>query len=137
MTSGKRKIRIWVFVFFGLFIALYILFQSKNLLLGPRITVSEPNDGATLTYNLVTIKGVASNISLITIDDRPIFVDDQGNFSEKLIAPYGYSIIKVEAQDRFGKATKKLIHIYLPDTVGVLESPVASSTVATSTATSS
>lgn len=137
MTSSKQRIRIGLFVFFGVLIVGYILFQSKNLLLGPQITVTEPSDGATLTYNLVTIKGVATNISRISIDDRPIFVDDQGNFSEKLIAPHGYSIIKVEAQDKFGKATQKLIHVYLPDTVSVLESPVASSTMATSTATSS
>ena len=137
MSNPQKTIKIWFLFFITLAIISYILFQSKSLILGPQLTVSEPKNGATLTYNLVTVKGVATNISLIKIDDRAIFVDDHGNFSEKLIAPEGYSIIKVEARDRFGKMTEKFIHVYLPEHMGAVETHPATSTTATSTTPSS
>ncbi len=131
MTSTPRqKLRIGLFFLLGIIGASYILFQSQNLILGPEIVISEPSDGATLSYNLVTIKGSTKNVTTVTIDDRPIFIDKQGLFSEKLIAPPGYSIIKVTGQDRFGKKIEKRIHLYLPKAAAspLLETPVSTST---------
>lgn len=114
MVNTQRKLKIGFFVLLIIGLGAYALFQSKNLIEGPRLTITEPKDGATLTYNLMEIKGTAYNISAISIDDRAIFVDKDGNFSEKLIAPVGYSIIKVGARDKFGKSVEKLIRVYLP-----------------------
>jgi hypothetical protein len=113
MNSHKKNIRrIALFVIFLLLVG-YIIFQSKNILLGPIIKVSEPKDGQTMTYEVVTVSGEARNISYIYLNDRQIFVDTLGHFSEKLIAPTGYSIIKLSAQDKFGRKTEKLIRIIL------------------------
>ena len=136
MSSARQKLRVAFFVLVAVFILLYILFQSKNLILGPQITITEPLDGATLTYNLVTIKGKAQNISSIRIDDRSIFIDNQGLFNEKLIAPVGYSIIQVEGSDRFGKKEQKLIHLYLPQSAVPVPTVSTTSVATTSSATS-
>ncbi len=124
-------------MFLSILIVGYVLFQSKNLISGPQISVTEPKDGATLSYNLVTVKGNAQNIAYIHLNDRLIFIDEAGQFSEKLIAPPGYSIIKIEAQDKFGKSIEQFIHVYLPESATTPMSTVpATTTVATSTATS-
>ena len=75
---------------------------------------------------LVTVAGTATNIARISLDDRQIFVDKQGNFSEKLLVPPGYTIIKLAAQDKFGRTTEKLVALNY----------TASSNIGTSSATS-
>jgi hypothetical protein len=114
MSNHRRNAK-WGFVIFAVIALLaYGLFQSKKLIEGPQITVFEPQDGATLTENLVTIKGVAKNIAYIKLDDSPIFVDNSGLFSEQLLVPVGYSTIKVSAQDKFGRVEERFIHVELP-----------------------
>lgn len=89
----------------------YSFYQSKNLLMGPVITVSEPKNGATVPEQLVKIAGIAKNINKITLDDRPIYVDEVGVFSEKLLLSDGYNIIKISAWDKFSKKTEKTIEL--------------------------
>jgi Glucodextranase, domain B len=137
MINYNRSVKRGLFVFVILALVAYGLFQSKKLIEGPQITIFEPQNGATLTGDLVTIRGVAKNIAYIWLDDTPIFVDNNGQFDEQLVVPQGYSTIKVSAQDKFGKKTQELIRVELP----VSNLPAATSTpniapIATSTATS-
>lgn len=114
-----------------LILGIYVLFQAKNLILGPQITITEPADGVTVSFNVVSIKGIARNISEITLDDSPIFIDTKGVFAEKLIVPPGYSIIKLSAQDRFGRKKTTLLHIvYTKEAVTI---PDIETTTGTST----
>jgi hypothetical protein len=95
---------------FGL-IGLYALFQARFVILGPSISVYTPSNGASLPSPVVTVSGKATNIAYISLNDRPIFVDQDGHWSEKLIAPEGLSIMTVRAQDRFGRSTEKQIEV--------------------------
>jgi hypothetical protein len=113
MSSPKKTISRVFYGFLIILFALYILFQAKNLLIGPVISIDEPKDGATLTYEVITVKGTAKNVSYIYLDNKQIYVDTDGHFNEKLIAPAGYSIIELSAQDKFGRKTKKFIRIVL------------------------
>jgi hypothetical protein len=136
MTYHRRYIK-WGFVVFAVIALLaYGLFQSKKLIEGPQITIYEPQDGATLTENLVTIKGVAKNIAYIKLDDSPIFVDNNGLFSEQLLVPVGYSAIKISAQDKFGKTEVRFIHVELPTSTLPSDTSPVRVLQATSTATS-
>ncbi|MBX4200181.1 hypothetical protein KW790_01855 [Candidatus Parcubacteria bacterium] len=99
-----------VTVFFVL-ITIYGLFQARFLILGPQLQIAFPKDGENVADPLLTIRGQALNTTFISLNDRPIFVDQSGYFSEKLIAPGGPSIIKFKARDRFGRETEKIIHI--------------------------
>jgi len=86
MSNPRQKARIWFFLVVIFLIVLYVLFQSKNLLSGPQIEITEPKDGATLSYNLVTVKGNAQNIAYIHLNDRLIFIDEKSIFSEKFFS---------------------------------------------------
>lgn len=112
---NRRKLKLYFKIFFGslfLFLILgYSFYQSRNLLIGPVITVSEPKNGATVPEQLVKIAGIAKNINKITLDDRPIYVDEVGVFTEKLLLSDGYNIIKISAWDKFSKKTEKTIEL--------------------------
>lgn len=141
MKDNRNRIRRVFFVILGVFLILYILFQSKNLLEGPVIAVTKPLDGETLTYSVVDVEGTAKNISYIYLNDHPIFVDTAGKFRETVIAPVGYSIIKLSAKDKFGRTKETYIHVVLPgnETVPSLNNlmPNASGKNSTTTASSS
>ncbi len=109
--DAKHLFRIGMIVLLFLLITGYAFFQSRKILEGPEITISEPKNGATLLDPLVAIKGQARNINSISLDDRPIFIDEQGNFEEKLLLYPGYNIIKFEAKDKFGK--EKIVNLEL------------------------
>jgi len=116
MQDNAKRIRhAFVFVLVILFLS-YVLFQSKNLLEGPIISITKPSNGETLTYHVVSVEGTAKNISFIYMNDRQIFVDTLGNFRETIIAPLGYSIIKLSAKDKFGRKTERYLHVVLPGT---------------------
>ena len=99
-------------VFVALFsIAAYAYFQSRNFIKGPRLFIETPMDGEATTSPVITLSGRAENISEISINNMPIFTDEEGNFREKLLLLPGYNIITAEAEDRFGRAVKKTLEL--------------------------
>ena len=114
----------------GFFIILaivgYGLYQARNLIKGPEISVSSPINGSSFADPLVTIAGTAANIAYISLNDRQIFIDGQGHFSEKLLLPDGYTIMKLEARDKFGRTTDKFLELtYATTSVSVSSSTPA------------
>ena len=79
--------------------------------MGPVITINEPKNGSTTDEQMIKIAGAAKNIKSISLDDRPIFIDEAGSFSEKLLLSNGYNIIKISAWDKFDKKTDRLIEV--------------------------
>lgn len=89
----------------------YGVFEVWNYATGPQILVSSPNDGVAVSESLITITGQGKNTKEITLNDRPIVVDEGGNFSEKILLSYGYNVLDLEAKDRFGKTTGQKLQI--------------------------
>lgn len=94
-----------------LVIALYSYSRAEDIIRGPRIEVTAPLSGATLTDPLVEVTGTARNIVRISFNGRDIFVDEAGVFREKLLLPYGYTILTLTAEDRFGRKTEERIEL--------------------------
>ncbi len=99
----------------GLLLVLLILgygaFEARRLIVGPQIIILSPQDGTATSSNLVTISGIAENISFLTINDNPAFTDESGRFSKTVSPPPGYAIFTVAATDRFGRRAKAQVRI--------------------------
>ncbi len=109
----RRNIRaIAVIVFFVLFV-LYAGFETVKLFLGPSLIIDTPKDFATVNEPLINVSGTVKRVAYITINDRQIFADTTGKFSDKLLLLSGYNIIKIEVKDRFDKVLKKEIRLWL------------------------
>jgi hypothetical protein len=104
---SPKKLAIWAFF---VLLILYSLFQGRFIILGPNIHIDSPKNGDRVE-TLVTISGHADNISFISLNDRPIFIDKNGDFSEKWIAAKGVSIITMRARDRFGRQKETQVQI--------------------------
>jgi hypothetical protein len=98
----------------GLFLFLLIgygIFEIWNYATGPKIIVHFPTNGTAVAESLITINGGSKNTKLITLNNRPIVIDRDGNFSEKILLAYGYNELVLKAEDRFGKKTETSLKI--------------------------
>jgi len=110
---GKIALRVIIVSLVIVLIAGYSLFQARNIIRGPEINISSPSSGSTVHTPLVTIAGNADNISFITLNDRQIFVNSSGNFSEHLLLAPGYNVWTLSAKDKFGRVVSKKIELVL------------------------
>jgi hypothetical protein len=113
--SPKKSITIASIILVVILLIGYTLFQAKNLIRGPILIIDAPLDGDTVPYEVVDISGSAENISAISLNDSPIFVDKDGKFLEKVVVAPGYSIIKISARDRFNRTVTKYLHLVLKE----------------------
>lgn len=83
---------------------LFVLFQARHLLLGPRLTI---DDSLTEVVNTpqIELRGSARNISRLWLNDRQIFTNPAGNFSEVVVLENGYTTVTLRAEDRYGRNT--------------------------------
>lgn len=95
-----------------LFLVSYGIFNARNLLIGPTIEIFSPAKDTETAENILTVSGRASNVAFISLNQRPISIDTEGLFQEKLLLSPGSNIIEIKAVDRFKKEAQKTIVVY-------------------------
>lgn len=99
-----KKILKIVFIVSAVILVLgYAIFVSRDFLGGPKIIINEPENGATLTSQTVIIRGNVMRSRDISLNGKPIFIDDSGNFKETTLLFPGYNTILIEAVDKFDR----------------------------------
>lgn len=96
-----------------LLLGAYSLFQARFLILGPRISIDSYKNGEVVASPIILISGKAENVSWLSLNDRQIFTDEKGAWSEKLIVSEGTSIMTLKARDRFGREREKRLLVVL------------------------
>ena len=86
----QRNISFWISALATaavvLFIVFYAIYRSQSLIKGPIIQVSSPQNGATVTLKddqALFIEGEIRNANTVSLNDRKIFLDEHGHFSEQ------------------------------------------------------
>lgn len=107
----------------------YAYFEARPFLSGPQLTLTEPAEGFIATESPLTISGTARNITKITLNGNPIFVDETGVFHRSVPLSPGYQVIEVSVEDRFGRTrTMRVSGLYTPTLPMPTPLPTASST---------
>lgn len=101
-----------VIIFFVILVG-YSIFQARFLILGPRISIISPLDGAITDSEIIILEAKIKNASWITLNGRQVFTDEKGNLEEKLILSEGLSIMTLKARDRFGREREEEIRVYM------------------------
>ncbi len=109
--SANTYIKILLGVLFIAVIFGYTYFQSTFLAEGPQFTFVSPASGTIIEDSLVEIKGVVLRISDISLNGSPIFIDEEGNFSEMILLSPGQNIITLEAQDKFERKITRVLEL--------------------------
>lgn len=89
----------------------YALYESRNIINGPLLSLEEPQNGFSTSNPSIEVTGKAQNISSISINDRKITVDESGRFKEKILLSLGYNVIKISVYDKFGREKERLMEL--------------------------
>lgn len=80
----------------------YVLFQARFLITGPTVSlIDEP--ASIQNSQVVNLRGLAENITHISLNGRQIFTDRAGYFDEALVLENGYTIATIQVTDRYGR----------------------------------
>jgi hypothetical protein len=109
--NGKTILKTLTITFAVLCIVGYTLYQAQNIIKGPQLNIEWPHNGTTVQDAAVAIRGIAQNVAYISLNDRQIFIDNQGNFNEELLLAPGYNIWTLKAKDKFGRSVTKKIEL--------------------------
>lgn len=96
----------------GLFFVLvigYALFETRNMLFGPSITV--PTQTIETHEQLVTITGQARHISELSMNGAEVVVTEEGAFEEPYLLTEGLNRIVLDARDKYGRRAQKIIEV--------------------------
>ena len=115
IKEGKDILRNILIVLVICVIGGYAGFQSKKIISGPQITIQNPKS-TSANSSAVDVQGIVKNVSVVTLNDRLIPIDEAGNFKEKILLYPGYNVIKVEAKDKFGASVTKELQVVYTDT---------------------
>lgn len=94
-----RYLVIAVLVLGGLW---YAVWQGRLLIAGPEVSVTEA-PRTVQSDRIVFIEGTALNATALFLNGRPIMIDQNGSFSEGVVLENGYSVISLDARDRYGR----------------------------------
>ena len=120
MVDPKQFTKIFLIglLFFGMLG--YAYYRSKDAIFGITIA-SSIEDGAVLDSKLLTLTGNAPHTSRFTVNGREILLDKNGDFTDTLLLQEGYTILDMEASDRFGRTKSKVIRLYTtPNTAPIV-----------------
>jgi hypothetical protein len=109
--NGSDYLKFYSIIFFSIIIIGYFIFNFRIFIAGPEIIITSPQNGGTTDQSLVEITGKAENVDFISLNDRSIFLDNNGNFREFLLLSSGYNIIIIKAQDKFKRSISKKLEI--------------------------
>lgn len=132
--KGPIKIeKIAIMVLISLF-CIYALFESLKLIQGPSIAITTPQNWSSFSEDAITIVGQAKRVSTIWLNDRKVYINENGDFKEKLLLPPGYTIITFRAEDRFGRTVERKLSLWRTERTKEIEF-TSEETTSTSTAT--
>ena len=133
----SRLTQIALVVFFVIVLG-YAYYEGRGLLFGPSITV--PSELQTVSEPYIRLKGTADRISSLSLNGKHIAVTEQGKFDEPYLLAEGLNRIALDATDKYGRTSQKIIQIlYIPSIEPILEIAATTSPstiIATSTPTS-
>ena len=97
-----------------LLIVSYALWRSFNYARGPAIVLSEPTNFQTITSTTTHVIGQVARANTITLNGRPVTIDERGNFDETILVFPGTNFLTLEARDQFERIIDTKVVIFRP-----------------------
>ena len=104
---AKKILRIILVCLLFIGIAIFVFFNSRELIWGIKIKNVNLIDNLKISQNTLQVTGLAKNAVKLTLNDREISIDQAGNFNETTVLLPGYNVLRIKAQDKFGNSDEK------------------------------
>lgn len=102
----------------------YIVWQVASLNKAPFLEIFDPTEGQVLSASFASIKGKTDVGSMVSVNDQPVFVDENGLFQTQIGVNNGPKDIVIISKNKFDKSTKKTISINVEIKNGRIENEI-------------
>lgn len=89
----------------------YLYREVNNFVSTPRLVIMKPSEGMTVSANSTHVAGIAEKDALVFINDQPVLVSENGEFSEDVSLKPGLNMITVKVRSRFNKEAVKSVSV--------------------------
>jgi len=89
----------------------YIVWQVFSINRTPNLEIFEPKDNQIVSNSFVAVRGRTDAGMSVLVNNKPVFVDNKGNFQDQLSITSGPSSIIVTAKNKFDKSIIKTVSI--------------------------
>jgi hypothetical protein len=104
-VSYERALKVVVGATIAMLFLGYAAFQARNLIQGPTITLDDTGPNVTNT-RAREIRGTARNVVVLRLNGKEVHTDELGAFRHTLTLENGYTVMTIEAEDRYGRKTR-------------------------------
>lgn len=99
--SFKSLVGTGLIILLFLFIIIYTRSRTSFLSQGVSLSVENLEDGQRFSSRVLNLEGTAKRAVMLTINNREVLIDENGDFEDTLILYPGLNILTIEAQDKF------------------------------------
>jgi len=103
LVITPKRITLIVFVLFLILVGCYFWHEIGFLTKAPSLEVIQPPTDITVEEEIFEIIGKTDLSAYLTINDKEIYIDKEGNFKTEINLSKGINIIKIQAKNRFEK----------------------------------
>ncbi len=90
----------------ALIAVVYVSLEIRSVLAPPYLSLSEPAGDITVDGNSVVIAGIGEIGAEVFINNQPVLIDQNGQFTETLLLSPGLNVIEVTEKNKFDKVSK-------------------------------
>lgn len=101
-----KRIVLIVFILFLILVALYFYREINFLIKPPFLEVTQPPADITAMKQTFEIIGKTHPSAYLTINNKEVYIDKQGNFHTEIDLSQGVNTITIQAKNRFNKTNQ-------------------------------
>lgn len=114
-TSWPNLLR-KIFIVLGIVaILIFLIIKVEQIFAPPLLNILTPADGSIVNDRQVTLVGKSESEVELIINNKEIFVDDNGNFETIIDLQKGLNLIKISAKKRYSRIMEREIRLLLKD----------------------
>ncbi len=103
MASTRSRVKTLFLTLFIIGVFVFGIFAFRGLLFPPRVIFSTIHDGMVVPQGIIQLEGTTKRAEALFVQGRQITRNTEGDFRTEVAVFSPYTIIEVEAQDRFNK----------------------------------
>lgn len=107
----REKLKVILFFLLLAFILIYFSFKIFDYFYGPKIEIFYPEPYQVLPGETFFISGKVKNARNIYLNGREIVIDQNGDFKEELILKNPYTLIVVNAVDKYDREKELVLQV--------------------------
>lgn len=111
LESSRVRVKRGIYALVIVFILGFSVFGFRGVLFPPTVILTTISDGMHVPAGVVAIDGQTKRVEELFIQGKQITRSLEGDFSTEVAVFSPYTIIEIEARDRFNKTIKKEIRL--------------------------